>query len=197
MTDNLIQDIRAEILRHFDDKAMLADTEETHFWPDNKYCFTSNYYRQTDGHRNWNVSKIQIFQTATKEKILEFIRNDDSLFHGWLTVDNKCYLLLSEDLEGKSIFDFTSRKFYSYSFEDDKFIWCEYYPSPDEKRLAIVGCYWACPYEIVVFDTSEPTCYPYKELYRQDTFQEKIEWIDNKTLNITDGNNVSKTVPIG
>lgn len=197
MTENLIQDIRAEILKHFDDKAMLADTEETHFSPDNKYCFTSNYYRQTDGHRNWNVSKIQIFQTDTKEKIFEFIRNDDSLFHGWLTVDNKCYLLLSEDLEGKSIFDFTNRKFYSYSFEDDKFIWCEYYPSPDGKRLAIIGCYWACPYEIVVFDTSEPTSYPYKELYRQETFQEKIEWIDNKTLNITDGNNVSKTVPIG
>lgn len=196
MATNFIQDIRKDIIKHFDDKALLPDTEETHFSPDNKYYFSSNYYRQTTDNRNWTVSKIQIFQTSPKEKIFEFIRNDDSLFYGWLTIDNKSYLLLSEDIEGKSIFDLTNRKFYSYSFEDDKFIWCEYYPSPDGKRLAVIGCHWACPYEIIVFDTSEPTNYPYKELYRQDTFQEKLEWIDNRTLKITDSNNHSKTVII-
>jgi hypothetical protein len=196
MTANLIQDIRADIIKHFDDKALLPDTEEIYFSPDNKYFFKSSYYRQTDNNRNWNVSKIEIFQADNNERIFEFIRNDDSLFHGWLTVNNKSYLLLSEDLEGKSIFDLPNRKFYSYSFEDDKFIWCKYYPSPDGRRLAIVGCYWACPYEIIVFDTSAPTSYPYKELYRQDTFQEKLEWLDNDSLKITDNNNNCKTVTI-
>lgn len=196
MARNLIQDIRTDIINHFDDKALLPNTEETHFSPDKKYYFTSNYYQQTDNHRNWIVSKIQIFQTDNKEKIFEFIRNDDSSFHCWLNIANKSYLLLSEDLEGKSIFDITNRKFFSYSFEYDKFIWCEYYPSPDGKRLAIIGCYWACPYEILVFDTSEPTKYPYRELYRQVTFQEKIEWIDNRILKVTDNNNNSKTVTI-
>lgn len=182
MTANLIQNVRADTLKYFDESALLPGTEETYFSPDNKYFFQSNYYRQTDKNRNWIVSKIQVFQNDTKEKIFEFIRNDDSLFHGWLTSDNKSYLLLSEDLEGKSILDLSTRKLYSYSFEDDKFIWCEYYPSPDGKRLAVIGCYWACPYELVVFDTSNPTSFPYKELYRQDTFQEKLEWLDNTTL---------------
>lgn len=196
MTANLIQDIRAEIVKHFDNTALLPDTEENYSSPDNKYFFKSNYYRQTDDKRNWTVSKIEVFQTDTGEKIFEFLRNDDSLFHGWLTVDNSHYLLLSEDLEGKSILDISNRKFYSYSFEDDKFIWCEYYPSPDSKKLAIIGCYWACPYEIVVFDTSKPTNFPYKELYRQDTFQEKVEWLDNTTLKITSNENDSKIVKV-
>jgi hypothetical protein len=196
MTANHIQDIRADILKHFDSTALLPNTEENYSSPDNKYFFKSNYYRQSKDKHNWTVSKIEVFQTDTGEKIFEFIRNDDSLFHGWLTVDNDDYLLLSEDLEGKSILDISNRKFYSYSFEEEKFIWCEYYPSPDSKKLAIIGCYWACPYEIVVFDTSKPTSFPYKELYRQDTFQEKVEWLDNTTLKITSNDNDSKIVKV-
>lgn len=195
MTANLIQDIRADINKYFDEKALLPGTAEIHFSPDKQYFFTSNCYRQTDASRKWTVSKIQIFQAGNEEKIFEFIRNDDSLFHGWLTNEQKTYLFLSEDLEGKSIFDFAKRAFYSYSFEDDKFIWCEYFPSPDGKRLAVIGCYWACPYEIVVFDTAEPAQFPFKELYRQNAFQEKIEWLDSVTLKIGDAEN-SKTVVI-
>jgi len=52
------------------------------------------------------------------------------------------------------------------------------------------------PYEIVVFDTSKPTSFPYKELYRQDTFQEKVEWLDNTTLKITSNENESKIVKV-
>ena len=193
---NLIQDIRADIVKHFDNTALLPNTEEIYSSPDNKYFFKSNYYRQTDYKRNWTVSKIEVFQSDTGEKIFEFIRNDDSLFHTWLKVDNIDYLLLSEDLEGKSILDISNRKFYSYSFEEEKFIWCEYYPSPDSKKLAIIGCYWACPYEVVVFDTSNPTSFPYKELYRQDTFQEKLEWLDNTTLKIINTENNSKIVTV-
>jgi hypothetical protein len=193
---NLIQEIREDVIKHFDNNALLPNTEEIYFSPDRNFFFKSNYYLQTDNNRNWTVTKIQIFQTDTDEKIFEFIRNDDSLFHGWLTVDNKRYLLLSEDSEGKSIFDLDDRKFYSYSFEDDKFIWCEYYPSPDGKKLAIVGCYWACPYEIVVFDTTNPTSFPYKELYRQDTFQESVEWLDNATLKVNSKEGNSKIVKV-
>jgi hypothetical protein len=196
MSANLIEDVRADIKKYFDSTALLADSEEIHYSPDNKYFFKSNYYQQSDTKRNWTVSKIEIFQTDTEEKIFEFIRNDDSLFHGWLITENTHYLLMSEDIEGKSILDITNRQFYSYSFEEDKFIWCEYYPSPNYKKLAIVGCYWACSSEIVIFDTAIPTHFPYKELYRQDTFQEKIEWIDNTTLKITNNNMESKIVKV-
>lgn len=195
MTTNRIQDIRADISRYFDGNGFIPGTEEIHYSPDRNYFFRSACYRQTCKNRNWTVSKIQLFQMHNQEKLFEYIRNDDSLFHGWLTNEGKTYLYLSEDLEGKSIFSFADRQFYSYSFEADTFIWCEYFPSPNGKRLAVIGCHWACPYELVVFDTSNPADYPYRELYRQDTFREKIEWSGDQALTIF-GEAYSKTVDI-
>lgn len=189
MKANLIEEVRADINKYFDANALIPNLEEIHYSPDKKYFFKSNYYNQSDNSRNWIVSKIEIFQTEGESKIFEFIRNDDSLFHCWLKIDNKSYLLLSEDVEGKSILDLTNKTFYSYSFEEEKFIWCEYYPSPDCKKLAVIGCYWACPSEIRVFDISEPTKFPFKELYIKDTFQEKIDWVDNETLRISSQDN--------
>lgn len=194
MEANKIAAIRADIAKYFDENALLPDSEEVYYSPDRAYFFKSNYFRQSDGNRNWIVSKIEVFIPASNEKIFEFVRNDDSLFHGWLVNGGKTYLLLSEDLQGKSIFDLATREFYSYSFEEDEFIWCSYYPSPDGQYLAVIGCYWACPYEIRIFDTSSPTRYPYKELYKCDTFQEQVEWMDNDTLKITGSDNKSRTV---
>ena len=176
---NRIHEVRADIARYFNEKERVEDTEEIYFSPDRAYFFRSNYYRQTDENRNWNVSKIEVFGAVSNKKIFEFIRNDDSLFHRWLVNGGKTYLLLSEDLEGKSVLELASATLYSYAFEDERFIWCYYYPSPDGKLLEVIGYYWACPSEIRVYDTSEPTAYPYCELYRRDSFQEHIEWVDN------------------
>jgi len=189
MEKNLIQVTRLEIQKYFDETKLIIDTEETHFSPNKKYFFKSNYYTYSNDSHSWIVTKIQIFQTDNQQQLFEFIRNDDSLFYCWLIIEQKTYLFLSEDIEGKSFFDCTECKFHSYSFENDKFIFCEYFPSPNGKRLAIIGCHWACPYEIIVFDTSELPQYPLRELYRQNTFQEKIEWLDNTTLKISDDEN--------
>lgn len=182
---NVIQKIRTDIFRHFDPNALVPNSEEIYYSPDSKYFFVANLYRQVNTDLNWTVAKIEIFLADKNEKIFEFIRNDDSLFHSWLNVDNKSYLLLSEDIEGMSIYNLTDREFYSYSFGDDQFIWAEYYPSPDNKKLAVMGCYWACPYELVVYDTSNPIDLPYKELYREKEFIAKVEWLDNATLQLT------------
>ncbi len=194
MNSNLIDEIRTDIAKYFDINALIPNTEAIYFSPNKKYFFKSNDYCQTDIKRNWTVSKIEVFQSTPEEKIFEFIRNDNLIFHGWLSIENISYLLLSEDFEGQSILDLSNRKFYSYSFKEEKFIWCEFYPSPDSKKLSIIGCYWACPSEIIVFDTSEPTRLPFKELYRQDYFHEKLEWIDNTILKISKIDNDNKLI---
>lgn len=184
MGNNRIQDIRAEIVAYFNEDALIDGIEEVFYSPDKHYFFRANYYTQTGPTHSWTVAKIEIFETPDK-KLFEFIRTDDSLFHGWLTIHGDQYLLLSEDLQGKSIYDLGRQEFHSYSFEEDEFIWCEYYPSPDSTKLAVIGCHWACPYEIRVFDTSDPVNYPYKELYRQSSFQDKLQWLNNEDLQIT------------
>jgi hypothetical protein len=36
------------------------------------------------------------------------------------------------------------------------FCWAAVHPSPDGTRLAVEGCVWACPYELVLYDFSDP-----------------------------------------
>ncbi len=195
MATNRIENIRAELAAYFNEDALIEGTEEVFYSPDKQYFFRSNYYTQTAPTHSWTVAKIEIFKAPDK-KLFEFIRNDDSLFHGWLTIDDKQYLLLSEDVQGKSIYDLGRQEFHSYSFGEDEFIWCEYSPSPDCTKLAVAGCHWACPYEIRVFDTSTPVNYPYKELYRQSSFQDKLLWLNNEDLQITNRDGVVAVVKV-
>ena len=63
------------------------------------------------------------------------------------------------------------------------FIWTDCVLSPDEKRLAIDGCHWACPYEIRIFDvSSDPPAFPLRELAVFPLVGGRLRWIDNETI---------------
>lgn len=63
------------------------------------------------------------------------------------------------------------------------FIWTDCVLSPDEKRLAIDGCHWACPYEIQILDvSSDPPAFPLRELAVFPLVGGKLRWIDNETI---------------
>jgi hypothetical protein len=53
------------------------------------------------------------------------------------------------------------------------------YPSPDGLVLAVDGCYWACPYEIVFFDFANPASLPLPEIDRcEEVTDPVIGWVD-------------------
>jgi hypothetical protein len=51
------------------------------------------------------------------------------------------------------------------------FCWAAHYPSLDRRFLAVDGCYWACPYELVIYDFTQPMELPYPELYRAPVWE--------------------------
>lgn len=69
----------------------------------------------------------------------------------------------------------------SFSENEDGFIWTEFHLSPDGKTLAVIGCFWACPFVIKIYDFKNPLELPLKELKEVDLIgSEKIvSWIDN------------------
>ena len=73
----------------------------------------------------------------------------------------------------------------SYSPGENGFIWTDFYLSPNGSKLAIIGCFWACPYEIRVYDFENPLALPLPEI---ETFplmgndDEFIEWIDDMSF---------------
>jgi hypothetical protein len=77
-----------------------------------------------------------------------------------ITRDGRDYLLFPEDLEGQTVIDLMTGRVEGFSSPDDTFIWTEFHPSPDVSLLAIIGCYWACPYQVTVYDFREPMNLP-------------------------------------
>lgn len=55
------------------------------------------------------------------------------------------------------------------------------------------GCFWACPYEVVFFDFTEPELLPYKEFLRADDLGRCHGWLDKDTFRMTQEIHVRKS----
>jgi hypothetical protein len=50
--------------------------------------------------------------------------------------------------------------------------------------LAVDGCYWACPYDLVFYDFREPDILPFPEMQRFDNLSDSNGWLDNETFEL-------------
>ena len=103
-------------------------------------------------------------RTADGQEVATIKRNDSRCFYTWVSRAGRDYLLFPEDLEGQTVIDLTAGQMASFSSPDDPFIWAEYYLSPGTTKLAVVGCYWACPYQVTVYDFHDPLSLPLPKL---------------------------------
>jgi hypothetical protein len=91
-----------------------------------------------------------------------------------------------EDYQGYSVVNLTKGTYQVYFPEEGYkgfgFCWTAVFPSPDKLMLAVDGCIWAYPYEIVFYDFSEPDNLPYKELGRVSDITDSEGWLDNETF---------------
>lgn len=186
---NVIERVRSEILEYFDETALISGSESDSLSPCGKYRLTKGEYRQSKPGCNWDVAKYRIFENAPDHPIHEFIANlslgDDS--HIWITKDSVDYLVCAEDrYGGHSILDLTNRRFESFSDGEDGFIAVRYIPSPNLKKIALYGCYWACPFGVMVVSFESPMNPPWPELafilHNEENWA--IEWIDDSTLRV-------------
>jgi hypothetical protein len=100
------------------------------------------------------------------------------------------YLIFRRDLYGYSILNLNSLKVFHYipkvAILPDKesFIWTEVSYSGNSNFLAVEGCYWACPYEIMIFDISNPEKLPYPLIAKLNDDDEFAicGWKDGHTL---------------
>ncbi len=76
------------------------------------------------------------------------------------------YLVFDEDLYGYSVLDLQdlnclhylpAESYGKYPEEfEETFIWCDCFYNPQTDMLAVEGCYWACPGNIIVLNFSRP-----------------------------------------
>ena len=181
---NKIDTVRAEIRECFDPQNFIEDSLETDLSPNNRYRLQTSEYRQTKPDLNWVVTKVEIYDNDSEERLFDFI-SVDRFFHAWLTTNSIEYVICAEDIfGGQTVIDLTNRRMESYSPDEDGFIWTEFSLSPSGKTLATVGCIWACPFEIRVYDFDNPMALPLPELKTIELIgSEKIvDWVNDKTF---------------
>ena len=140
-------------------------------------------YRENYG----NYSRGIVSEISSGKIIADVKRNYGHFWHSWIEHPNgNEYLLCGEDYQGYSVVNLTQAN-YRACLPDEEFLFCwvAVYPSPDKLMLAVDGCIWACPYEIVFYDFREPDNIPYKELGRVDLPNECEGWLSNEIFVLT------------
>ncbi len=198
MSQNHIEAVRKDIHDAFSEQGRVPGAEEF-VSPDGRYRVKKTDYRQTGG-LNWIVSRIEVFD-AGNHPIASFMIDDSHFFHHWILADDREYLLFSENMcGGNSVLNLTTGALQGYADGTDGFISTAYYPSPDLKHMAIVGCGWGSPYFILVFDTSDIESLPWPmvlEIDLGDDEDEEIAWADDHTIRISKNPKKSPDAPRG
>jgi hypothetical protein len=182
---NYIDEKRNEIKNFFNPGLIIQDSKESVFSPSKHFRIDKVNYKQDKADVNWEVTKVSIYDLRINQILFDFFINDSSFFYSWIDKGNIEFLICAEDIfGGQTVIDLTNRKMSSYSPGEDGFIWTDFHLSPDGNTLATIGCYWACPNEIKLYDFSDPMNLPLKEIKELEiSNSETIKgWIDNKTL---------------
>ncbi len=153
--------------------------------PNGEYELTIDQY--TTKESCWNYSRGLVKKVSDGSLIADVKRNYSHFWYCWHKHQNSCaYLICGEDYQGYTVINLTKRQVHTYfppaAYEGMGFCWVAGIPSPSSSILAIEGCYWAFPYEIVFFDFSNPDVLPYAELARIDAPDVIKGWKDDETF---------------
>ena len=183
---NDIEKIRTDIKKYLDLDNKEGEEDYRLSETDNFY-FTAENFRQNDTKRNWVVSKIKIWETGNPTFDFDYISNSEDTIQQscWMIKDGTEYLFLPEATGGQSVYDTKLKQLHSFYSDEEPFIWLKLCPSPDGNKLAVEGCYWACPNELRIYDISEIAKLPYPLIHQETKFDQNCEiekWQNNHQL---------------
>lgn len=125
----------------------------------------------------WNYCQCQVFNS--EGKLISTVNRNYSSFDFCFAEnhpDGHDYLLCGEDYQGQTVIQLDTGKRTDWLPEEAAkgLGWCtvSYLPSPNMNSIMVEGCYWACPYEIIVKDFSNPLELPWKILKIEGTEQD-------------------------
>lgn len=162
------------------------DLKTEHQSPSGKYRLEVVPYKT--GKNTWNYTCGVIFQG--KRKITEVRRNYSRFPFAFVEnhPNGHDYLICGEDYQGQTIVELDTGKRISSVPHAKRFgagfCWVKITPSPDGTMLAVEGCVWAAPYEVLIVDFTNPMDPPWLELHRESKYEHFCGWDDDKSCSI-------------
>lgn len=156
--------------------------------PSGNFELTIDTY--STGKTTWPYTRGIVRRARGGKVVADVKRNFSHFWHSWVQHANgNEYLLCGEDYQGQTIINLTTGDTQSYfpesGYGGGGFCWTAAYSSPDSTIVAVDGCYWACPYEIVFFDFANPEVLPYREYLRVGDIVDCAGWLDNDRFKLT------------
>ncbi len=195
--DNRYFEKREAIEQYFIPENIIENSQNLSISPSGTFELTTKRY--STGPKTWAYSRGIVKRLSDNKVIADVKRNYGHFWHTWVSHSNgNDYLLCGEDYQGYSIINLTQETYTSYfpeaGYKGAGFCWTAVYPSPDSLILAVDGCYWACPYEIVFYDFSDPSRLPLAEIERYENVTDPvIGWKDNETFIFTTAYDIRKS----
>lgn len=181
---------RAEILSKFESKHRVEADTVFHVSSSGRFSLEVQTY--SSGTNSWDYSRGVVRAISGGQTVADVKRNYGIFWHTWVTLPTGHeYLLCGEDYQGYSVVALDEKRwevhFPDEAFTGGGFCWAAAHPSPDGSLLAVDGCYWACPYELVVFDFSKPMALPLVEVARIADYGDFVAWTSNDAFDyVTD-----------
>ncbi len=186
---------RAETETRFAIMCGLDHEAAIHRSPSGRYFLRITEY--TAGPGSWNYSRGVVFREGDSDAVVDLKRNYGMFWHAWVQLRGREYLLCGEDYQGYNVIDLdagtNTLTFPPDAYKGKGFCWAAAYPSPDGETLAVEGCYWACPYEVVFIDFTDPSKSPLPELCRFEDLESVGAWVSDREFQFTVGEGVEKT----
>jgi hypothetical protein len=186
MEPNEIDSVRAEIQRYFSESSLIDQEMEIELAPDGMHAIRKHYYKQSKPGTNWTVAKIEIVDQQ-EQRIASVILDDARFFHLWASIKGTAYLFFAENLcGGNSLLNLETKALLSYADGTDGFICADYQPSPSQDLMASMGCYWACPYVIRIFDIRNVETLPWPVVQDIELLDEETEirWVGDGAIEL-------------
>jgi hypothetical protein len=183
---NQIEEARAYFDKFYLDKQIELVNIEFSVSPSGKHELKIRNYEWHGQNAHADFARVEVWNVQNQEKVLEF-NSEDTFWHIWISKDNKEYLVFAETRGGQSIIEFPDAKFESHYISHNDFIWTNFYPSLDKLKLAVFGCHWGWPWEIVIYDFASPMNLPFPIITREnlDNANEDFgEWVTNVSFSL-------------
>jgi hypothetical protein len=130
----------------------------------------------------WNYTRGMIMDKNVN-LIADIKRNYCSFPYLWVLHPNgNEYLVCGEDYQGYTIINVSKGTVQTFIPEGwlngVGFCWVDHKFDPETQHIVVEGCFWACPYERVTYNFSNPDVLPLPELKREDVEEENTEGDD-------------------
>lgn len=172
---------------------------EVFYSPDNQYKLLIEHFRCVDGNVRHDYTRGIITSIDNSIKI-EINRNYGHFIYEWVIRGQQKYLLCGEDYQGYTIVNLVNQKILNYVPEEwhngTGFCWAAIHYTPGINVLVVEGCQWACEYEIIFYEFSNPEQLPYKILKRVNSYEKVIGWQDSAYYESVDDCNENKKIKV-